>query len=92
MGYEDAAAHEKLLHQYDLSSKTIIPFNTNGGYGVGSGFQTVKDLCPGSTILEGFAVKGGSERDGEYLVIKDKKAERAQTEVKNWLRRTKIAE
>ena len=83
---------KSFLHQYDLSGKTVIPFNTNAGYGVGSGFQTVKDLCPGSTILEGFAVKGGSERDGEYLVIKDKKAERAQTEVKNWLRRIKIAE
>src|SRR5437016_3126660 len=34
------------LHQYDLSGKTVIPFNTNGGYGEGSSFQTVKELCP----------------------------------------------
>jgi flavodoxin len=80
------------LHQHNLSGKTVIPFNTNGGYGVGSGFQTVKDLCPGSIILEGFAIQGGLERDGEYLVIKGKKAERAQTEVKKWLRRIKITE
>ena len=77
---------KSFLHQYNLSGKTVIPFNTNGGYGVGSGFQTVKDLCPGSTILEGFAIKDGLERDGEYLVINGKKAERAQTEVKKWLR------
>jgi len=78
---------KSFLHQYNLSGKTVIPFNTNAGYGVGSGFQTVKDLCPGSIILEGLAIKGGLERDGEYLVIKGKKAERAQTEVKKWLRR-----
>jgi multimeric flavodoxin WrbA len=26
------------LHRYDLKGKTVIPFNTNAGYGVGSGF------------------------------------------------------
>ena len=81
---------KSFLHQYNLSGKTVIPFNTNGGYGVGNGFQTVKELCPESKILEGFVIKGGLERDGEYLVIKGKKAERAQTEVKKWLRRIKI--
>src|SRR6266705_2761697 len=43
---------KSFLHQYDLSGKTVIPFNTNAGYGVGSGFQTVKDLCPNSKVLE----------------------------------------
>src|SRR6266487_6754385 len=33
---------KSFLHQYNLSGKTVIPFNTNAGYGVGSGFQTVK--------------------------------------------------
>ncbi|HKH59409.1 MAG TPA: flavodoxin, partial [Flavitalea sp.] len=37
------------LREYDLSGKTIIPFNTNAGYGVGSSFQTVNDLCQHST-------------------------------------------
>ncbi len=81
---------KSFLHQYNLSGKTVIPFNTNGGYGVGNGFQTVKELCPESKILEGFVIKGGLERDREYLVIKGKKAEKAQTEVKKWLRRIKI--
>src|SRR5689334_19806413 len=26
------------LHQYDLTGKTVVPFNTNAGYGVGTGF------------------------------------------------------
>ena len=67
---------KSFLKQYDLKDKTIIPFNTNAGYGVGTGFQTVKELCPDSKVLEGFEIKGGIERDGVYFVIKDKKQKR----------------
>ena len=69
-----------------MKGKTIIPFNTNGGYGVGSSFETVKELCPQSTILQGFSTRGGSEIDGHILVIKDAKAEEARKEVENWQR------
>lgn len=78
------------LHQYDLSGKTVIPFNTNGGYGEGSSFQTVKELCPNSKILEGFTTRGGSERDGQYLVIKGEKAKEAEAKVKKWLQKIKV--
>ncbi|KAI9463062.1 Flavodoxin [Russula earlei] len=81
---------KSFLHQYNLSGKTIIPFNTNAGYGVGSGFETVKELCPNSKVLEGFEMKGGVERDGLYLVIKDEKAKDAATKVKAWLQKIKI--
>src|SRR5205814_5919420 len=78
---------KSFLHQYNLSGKTVIPFNTNAGYGVGSGFQTVKELCPNSTILEGFSIKGGVERDGVYFVMKDEKLKEAETEVRMWLQK-----
>jgi flavodoxin len=78
------------LHQYDLKGKTVIPFNTNAGYGAGSGFEAVKELCANSNVLEGFSIKGGAERDGEYLVIKDKKAKEAEAKVKEWLRKIRI--
>jgi len=77
---------KSFLHQYNLKGKTIIPFNTNGGYGVGSSFETVKELSPQSTILQGFATRGGSEIDGHNLVIKDAKAEAASNEVQSWLK------
>ncbi len=80
---------KSFLKQYDLSGKTIIPFNTNGGYGIGSSFQTVKELCPNSTILEGFSTKGGVERDGVYFVMEGEKGKQAQTEVKKWLEKIK---
>jgi flavodoxin len=81
---------KSFLHQYDLKGKTVIPFNTNGGYGPGSSFQTVRELCPQSTILEGFAIRGGSERDGQYLLIKDARAEEASKEVETWLKKIGI--
>ena len=81
---------KSFLHEYDLSGKTVIPFNTNAGYGVGSGFQTVKDLCPKSIVLKGYSTKGGIERDGIFFVMKGAKAEEAQTEVKKWLHQIKV--
>ena len=69
---------KSFLRQYSLKGKTVIPFNTNGGYGVGSSFQTVKELCPQSTVLQGFTTRGGSERDGQYLVIEGARAEEAR--------------
>lgn len=81
---------KSFLHQYNLSGKTVIPFNTNAGYGVGSGFQTVKELCPNSKVLEGFAITGGIERDGVLFVMKGEKAKEAETEVRKWLRKLKL--
>lgn len=81
---------KSFLHQYDLSGKTVIPFNTNAGYGVGSGFNTVKELCPDSKVMEGFEIKGGVERDGILFVIKDEKAIEAEKKVKAWLQKIKI--
>lgn len=81
---------KSFLHQYDLSGKKVIPFNTNAGYGVGSGFQTVKELCPNSKVLKGFEITGGIERDGIKLAIKDEKAKEAEIKVKKWLNEIKI--
>jgi len=81
---------KSFLHQYNLSAKTVIPFNTNAGYGVGSSFQRVKELCPDSKVLEGFEMKGGIERDGVLFVIKDEKAKEAEMKVKKWLEKLKL--
>jgi flavodoxin len=76
---------KSFLHQYDLRGKTVIPFNTNAGYGIGSSFETVEELCPGANILEGFSIKGGIERDGVLFVMEGEKEEEAEKEVKKWL-------
>lgn len=79
---------KSFLKQYDLNGKMIIPFNTNAGYGIGSSFDTVKELSPDSNVLEGFSMKGGVERDGILFVMDGKKKIEAEKKVKEWL--TKI--
>jgi flavodoxin len=82
---------KSFLRQQNLRGKTVIPFNTNAGYGVGSSFQTVKDLCAQCTILEGFSTRGGVERDGQYLVIQGARAAEVQKELGGWLQKTHAA-
>ena len=79
---------KSFLKQYDLKGKTIIPFNTNAGYGIGSSFDTVKELSPESKVFEGFTMKGGVERDGILFVMEGKKKIQAEKKVREWL--TKI--
>ncbi|HEX8328216.1 MAG TPA: flavodoxin [Hymenobacter sp.] len=76
---------KSFLKQYDLSGKTLVPFNTNAGYGVGSSFETVKAMVPKSTVLKGFSTRGGIERDGVLFVMEGNKEKQVQTQVKAWL-------
>jgi flavodoxin len=81
---------KSFLKQYDLSGKTIVPFNTNDGYGIGSSFDTVKELCPKSKILDGFSIKGGTESDGRARLTKEENAKEAETKVKKWLQEIRL--
>ena len=38
------------LEEYDFSGKTIIPFITHGGYGVGSSVKDIQKLCPNADV------------------------------------------
>src|SRR5690606_7999993 len=78
---------KSFLSQYDLSGKTVVPFNTNAGYGIGSSFETVKQLCPDSKVLQGYSTKGGVERDGILYVMEGEKEKEVQAEVQNWLKK-----
>lgn len=77
---------KSFLNEYDLRGKTVIPFNTNAGYGTGSSFDTVRELCPDSEIVEGFSAKGGIERDGVLFVMEGEKEIEVRQEVNSWLK------
>src|SRR5699024_5158719 len=81
---------KSFLSGYDLGGKTVIPFNTNGGYGLGSSLRQIQSLCPDSNILDAFATRGGLERDGIYHAIKGDRREEVRSEVKSWLRNIAI--
>jgi flavodoxin len=77
---------KSFLSSHGLEGKTVVPFNTHAGYGVGTGFQKVKELCPKSRVLEGFSTKGGVERDGLLFVMEGAKAEETRKTIREWLR------
>lgn len=58
------------LSQYNLSGKTVIPFMTHEGSGMGHSVSDIKKLCPASTVLEGLPVRGSNVRSAKNDVIK----------------------
>ena len=63
------------LEKYDLSGKTILPFCTHEGSGLGHSVSDIKKICPGTTVLKGLAIQGGS-------------VHRAEGEISAWLKAT----
>lgn len=45
---------------FDFAGKTIIPFCTHEGSGMGSSEHDIKNLCPNAKVLTGLAIRGGS--------------------------------
>lgn len=74
------------LSENDLSGKTLVPFNTNAGYGLGSSLRQIKDLSAESTILKEFSVEGGHEKENVFLAIKDDREEEVERLVEEWLK------
>jgi flavodoxin len=65
------------LSEYDLSGKTIAPFCTHEGSGMGRSTSDILKLCPKSTVLDGIAIRGS--------VVKT-----AQNKVSDWLQKINI--
>lgn len=58
------------LSQYDLTGKTIIPFCTHAGYGSGSSYDEIQELCPNSEVRTGLAVEAEKIDFAEQEVLK----------------------
>lgn len=56
--------------KYDLSGKTIIPFTTHEGSGLGSCVEDVKKAYPKADVMEGFSMYGHDVRSGKESVEK----------------------
>jgi len=62
------------LDSYDFSGKTIVPYCTHEGSGLGSSERDIKKHCPTAKVLSGLAIKGGT-------------VGRADNVVTNWLKK-----
>lgn len=65
------------LEEYNLSGKTIIPFCTHEGSGLGRSVTDIKKLCPQSTIEDGLAIRG-------------KNVKNAKEDLSEWLRKLEM--
>ncbi|MBR1543946.1 MAG: NAD(P)H-dependent oxidoreductase [Muribaculaceae bacterium] len=64
------------LESYDFTGKTIVPFCTNEGSGLGSSVRFIRSLCPGAIVTDGTAIHGaevaGADREAQEIVSKVK--------------------
>lgn len=58
--YEVPQIIKTFLDTYDLSGKTIIPFNTHEGSGDGGTYDYIAEQEPNATMLEGLPIRGGN--------------------------------
>jgi len=56
------------LEAHDFAGRTILPFCTHEGSGLGQSEQDIKQLCPRATVLKGLAIRGGSVAKGEKAI------------------------
>lgn len=56
------------LEHYDFTGKTIIPFCTNEGSGLGGSVNTIKRLCPGANVKTGLSIHGTSAASSKQRV------------------------
>jgi flavodoxin len=57
------------LSEYDFSGKTIIPFCTHEGSGLGRSATDISKLCPKSTLLDGVAIRGSEVKTAQNEVV-----------------------
>lgn len=63
-----APAVRTFLSSYDLSGKTIVPFMTHEGSGMGHSEADIKKLCPKSSVLEGLPIRGSAVKESQNAV------------------------
>ncbi|TVM32120.1 flavodoxin [Oceanidesulfovibrio marinus] len=57
------------LSEYPLPGKTVVPFMTHGGSGLGRTMADVGSLCPDATIEQGLAIRGDAIRSSREEVF-----------------------
>ena len=58
------------LEHFDFTGKTIRPFCTHEGSGMGHSEQDIRRLCPGARVEKGLAIHGGSVKNAEGTLKK----------------------
>ena len=51
--YREPSLIDSFLDAYDFSGKTVVPFFTSGGSGLGEGQERIAELAKGAKVLQG---------------------------------------
>ena len=57
------------IESYDLTGKTVIPFNTHEGSGQSGTQKVIEDALPDCTVLQGLAVQGKTAQEDEEKTL-----------------------
>ena len=60
------------LEHFDFTGKSIKPFCTHEGSGLGQSVKDIKRLCPSADVRDGLAIRGGS-------------VEKSRNSIENWI-------
>ena len=58
------------IEAHNFDGKTVIPFTTHGGSGMGSVQSDLEKLLPNANVVKGFSIKGESAADSKEEVLK----------------------
>ena len=61
--YVEPRIVDTFLESCDLAGKTVIPFATSGGSGIGGAEERMRDLCPNAVWKTGKLLNGGGAGD-----------------------------
>ncbi len=56
------------LSEHNLSGKTIVPFMTHEGSGMGSSERDISTLCPNAKLLPGLAIRGSDAGQSDKII------------------------
>jgi flavodoxin len=51
--YREPSIIDTFIESYDFSGKTVIPFATSGGSGLGDSYKNMQALAPSATVKDG---------------------------------------
>lgn len=61
--YVEPRIVDTFLERYDFSGKTVIPFATSGGSGMGETSSILQKSCPAARVLPGKRMNGSASAD-----------------------------
>ena len=62
--YREPSIIDTFMESYDFTGKTVVPFATSGGSGLGDSYKNLQALAPGAKVINGerFSVSVSEEK------------------------------